>query len=73
MMYNVRVATRETHVALRKPEYGPQRNKRRKPNDTWESDAAVVPVIPGNAGGGKGGHMVRLCKRDTFSIHRDRL
>ena len=39
---------------------------------TWESDTAIVPMIPGNAGVGKGVYMVRLCSRETLSIHSDR-
>jgi len=39
---------------------------------TWESDAAIVPTIPGNAGGGKGGTQFRPCPRETFTILRDR-
>jgi hypothetical protein len=27
---------------------------------TWESDAVIVPLIPGNAGGGKDGTQVGL-------------
>ena len=39
---------------------------------TWESDAVIIPVIPGNAGVGKDEHTSRTCPRDTFSILRDR-
>jgi len=54
MMYNVCVATRESHALLLK-EYDLQRNKRGKSNESMESDAVIVPRIPGNAGGGKDG------------------
>jgi len=39
---------------------------------TWESDTAIVPKIPGNAGEGKGVYAIRPCPRDTYTIHRDR-
>jgi len=37
-----------------------------------ESDAVIVPMIAGNAEGGKDEHISRPCPRDTFTIHRDR-
>jgi hypothetical protein len=37
-----------------------------------ESDAVIVSAMSGNAEGGKDGHAVRFCPRDTSSILRDR-
>jgi len=37
-----------------------------------ESDAVIVPKIPGNAGEGKDAHTSRTCLRDTSAIRRDR-
>ena len=38
----------------------------------WKSDAVIVPMIAGNAEGGKDWHMGRTCLRDTLSVHSDR-
>ena len=38
----------------------------------WESDAVIVPMIPGNAGEGKDWHTSRTCPRETSAIRRDR-
>ena len=38
----------------------------------WKSDAVIVPMIAGNAEGGKDRHTSRTCPRETSAIRRDR-
>jgi len=59
MMYNVYIATRDTHAVLHTG--GVWWNNAANGGSqtaTWESDAVIVPVKPGNAGIGKDGTQV---------------
>ena len=58
MMYNVQIATRETHATLHTGSMAYNATNGGSQKAAWESDTAIVPKIPGNAGGGKGGTQV---------------
>ena len=53
MLYKVQAVTREARVSLQGWSMAEQRSKRRRPNGSRESDDGVVPMIAGNAAGGK--------------------
>ena len=55
MPHNVQIATRETRVVLSKESMAYNAINGGSQTVTRESDTAIVPMKPGNAGGGKGG------------------
>ena len=67
MTYKVCAATRETHAALPcsgSMAYNATNGGSQKA--TRESDAVIVPEIPGNAGGGKDGTQAGLVQGTHF-------
>ena len=69
MTHNVCAATRETHAALPcsgSMAYNATNGGSQKA--TWESDAVIVPMIPGNAGVGKDGTQVGFVQ-GTHSLY----
>jgi group II intron reverse transcriptase/maturase len=62
MTYNVLTATREAHAALPTGVWPTRQQTEEAKIATWESDAVVVPMIPGNAGGGKDGTQLGLAQ-----------
>ena len=72
MMHNVHTATRETHGLSLSGSMAYDAANGGSQTVPWESDAVIVPLMPGNAGVGKDVHTIRPWPRDTFTIHRDR-